>query len=264
MPSVDIRNLFSLYRFPTSRRIFAHKNIQEQAVALNLEKLVEHLEAALAFDIELFAKESRWRRPATATQTQPRDIDRKIDPIHGAISSALKRMANILGDDNPLALQARELHNILYPQGVGVLIRQNHIEQLAENTRVIQVLSSPDWSALLPDFGIHVYMPQLRTFNREFEVLVAHMHNLQPNFSFEELQSGRDQGQDKLCETIALILSDSLDPSPETRKMRDALLAPIVLQNEQIGTYLRQRRPAPEIDPDTGQAEPEASASTQE
>ncbi len=263
MNSITAHSLFSIYRFPTSRRVFVHNTLRKLADAQGLTTLVEHIDIALAFDTELLVLESKWRLGKPPLDVQPRDIDIDIDRIHGTLSFLLRRATNIFGDNSPVSSQAETLHQLLYPTGVAALIRQRHVDQLAHNTRVLEELASPAWETLLKDLGISIYVPKLRALNDDFALVLEYTQGPKPQALYNEVRAARIEGQNLLCETIAHILVAFSNPSPADLEQRDQLLAPLLAQNEHIGSYLRQRSAVPEVDPNTGQDQPPlASASS--
>ncbi len=256
MADASIYNLFSLYRFSTGRRIFAHKVVREHAVHMNLGKLIAHIDSALEFDRLLNAQEAIWKRRDSAPKTHPREIDYQIDRIHGAISSSLLQATVIFEPDSPIRTQAQDLHRVLYPQGVATLTRLRHVDQLLENSRVIQELFAPAWNTVLQELGLGMYLQRLSALNADFETLLQIAHEDRPKQTFDDIRSARLRGQDMMCTTIAHIIATFPGVSPQHIEARQTLFAPIRQQNERIGTYLTRRSTVPEVDPDTGQESP--------
>ncbi len=252
MPEQAIQNLFSLYLFSTGRRIFAHNAIAKIAAAMNLEQLVAHLDTAVQFDTELHAKEAVWRRVLPPPEIQPRNLDQNIDRVHSIISSTLRQTAQAFDPESQPVSQAQTLHLSLYPEGVRPLVQQSHIEQLADNKRVIQELSSPVWHELLQQLGLTIYLARLKTLNSDFDALLTHPNALRNRKqTYQEIQRYRRVGQEMLCVTVALIIAAF--PTVPHSEERNTLMAPIRDQHKRIEQHLKRRRYAPEIDPNTGQ-----------
>ncbi len=265
MTSRPIHSHFSIYQFSTGRRIFAHRAVREVALAHNLTALVEHIDEAIAFDFKVHATEIAWRGGSATVEVQPRDIDAAIDRTHNAISAVLQQAVRTFPEGSQAAAQAQALLQNLYPQGVHNITRQRHVEQLIDNERTVGELSSPTWGELIKSLGLGLYLQQLRGLNKDFEALLQRTQNTSGRPTFEQVRTARIHGQTKLCITMAHIFVAFPKDGDQSTEIREALLAPIAQQNEIIASYLRRRRPVPEIDPDTGQApsgEPEVDSET--
>jgi hypothetical protein len=78
------------------------------------------------------------------------------------------------------------------------------------------------------------------------------------------VRAARAEGHGLLLEAVAIIVGKHHQRTPEGTAARLALLAPILKQNEAIGQYLRARRSVSDVNPDTGEEEPDSPGGADE
>jgi hypothetical protein len=73
------------------------------------------------------------------------------------------------------------------------------------------------------------------------------------SIDFGMVKAAREAGQNNLLRLVAKVLGTYDDPEGEHVIRRNALLAPVLKQNEAISQHIRARRSAPDVDPKTGE-----------
>lgn len=76
--------------------------------------------------------------------------------------------------------------------------------------------------------------------------------------SYGSVRAARAQGHDYLLQAVALILGRYYRNTKADVAARQSLLGPILKQNEAIRQYLRARRAVEDVNPETGQVDPDA------
>ncbi len=226
------------------------REVSRRAEALSLPALAAQATRAADHDQNLWAMRDR-RRYVNEGHYGPDafDMDNRVDHCVVGLHSYLDSQTRMYRD-MPQGQAATALLTRLFPKGPGAIIRLPYAQQ---HTAVHGLLLAADDPALADDIAQLTEFPgmleRLRTVNEEYAaVLNAYNHVPQPDV----VREAQARGQDLMAEVIVLILAHGIDGSPESIAARDHLLEPVQRQNQAIRQSRRRRRPAQDVDPDTG------------
>lgn len=258
-----LRQLITLVRFTTGRRIFTMRQVREQAVAMNLPDIVAHIDTATAHERSTIDLEARWNMRGDFSRRhapQATEIDSRVDQTLTGMrdTAAVYVRGAPVGD--PTRMAAERFLDKVFPTGVYPITSLPFVDQLAAVERILTIIGT-ELNAEVALLGLVPMVALLTALTDEYRDILA----IGPsNLAFAEVRQARDFGQDQLAVLVALIISHFPRPDDITdRRARAELLAPILAQQQAIRQYLNDRRSVPDIDPDgeppVGEGEPEGS-----
>ena len=253
--SITTASLTNTYDFPVGRRVFVQREVEKRARARGITTVADKATQCLAHDTALLGKRMRVHAGfdglygADAVQVD-NQIDHGVTGFDGYLESQ-ERM--YLGESRGQA--AAQLRRALLPEGPGAVIRLPYAQQHAEIDAMLARLEEPDLAQLMTDIpDVLPTVGRLRAINVRYgEVLNS--YETQP--STDDLRAADAIGQELLAETLVLIQAHFIANAPQDHEGRAYLLEPILRQNDAIRAARRRRRPARDIDPDTGVDLPE-------
>jgi hypothetical protein len=256
---VTLASLLNLYVFSTGRRIFAVQHVGKAAAAAGLTAIATHCEKAVGHDQTTRDLEARWAGDRTASQFSPeaRPIDTLVDIALGALRDAIDAEARDADPGDDLAEAAAKLEKEAFPNGVAAITTLGYVDELNQVQRIIALLQSATWSALVPKLGLDRRLSRLVDLEQKYGAVLAEPAK---TISFGEVKEARHKGQSLMLQAVAMILGQYPSESDADIAGRQALLKPILDQNDAIRVYLRERRAVEDVNPTTGQVEPAAPA----
>lgn len=260
--SKSLGNVIRLHNFPGGRRELAQSQVAERARDMNHHELADHCHAAVDNEQQLRGYERRYRFEKKQP-VHPRlcELDPKIDRITGGIYRVAKEAAIL--DDVELAELAQRVIDELYPAGAAAVTQLPYTEQVHEVDSILRELQVP--GSLAPavlKLGLSPHVSQLATMNGEFRAIVATLPLDVP--TWDKVRARRAEAQERLLQTVAIIVGTYPGSSPEHVEARTKLLRPILDQEEAVYQFLRARRRVRDVDPATGTEVPPAGEDTPE
>jgi hypothetical protein len=253
-----LSTLLNLYVFTVGRRIFAMSKVLEAAKAEKFSPLVTHCEGALAHDRDTRALEAKWSGKANVTNGSAalRDTDIATDNCLSAIRDAIDSQLRVVKPNDPLAKSGAALLIELYPTGVGTITSLPYVEELNEVERVLEVLKSKAWKKTVSELALSRHVALLEELAATYKAKLN--TPAEKIATFAEVREARQKGQRLMLQAVAMIVGKHPFDTPEDVASRSALLTPILNQNEAIRQYLRSRRAVQDVNPETGEVDPNA------
>ena len=255
-------SLLNFYAISTGRRIFALRQVHTRAGERGFPALQTHCALALEHDRAAHELEARWAAqqhaaPAVdAPHLQRVDglVDRSLTAFRdGALANATVAAP---GDDLPVRVDG--LLRELFPAGLGAVTSLPYVEELAAVERILGALQGPR-APLVGELGLERHAARLAQLAVEYRAALEAPKAAALDFG--TVRAARARGQELLLQAVAMILGAHPGSTPEDNEGRAALLAPILQQNEAIRQYLRSRRNVEDVDPETGEIDPNAPLS---
>ena len=254
---ISLGSLFKLYAFSTGRRMYAMSLTRPIAVELGNKKIVKHIDAAIAQDRVTRELDLRWagRTLLNRGNGKLKEIDALTDNMITALRDGALLQTRGMEPGDAIHDTVDAFLTDLLPAGVPAITALPYVDQISAVDALVSRLRGP-LAPMVKELGL------ARQVERLAELAVAYRAALDESTMsadavvFAEVRAARERGQEHLLELVVLILSAYLDPTPEQREARAALLTPILLQNEAIRDYLRARRAVRDVDPDSGVEEP--------
>ncbi len=242
--------LIALYRHPTGRRLHALRQTARLAATHNLAALSKHTTRAIAHDTNVAAMEADYESNPSGTLYGPHavaldsDVDRAVTGLDGYLDAQVR----LFGEDSARGASAARLRTELLPAGPGAITRLPFVSQHERINVLIARAAEDDLAAeseALPEF--RELLDRLDQLNRDYGASLT--LDAQGNRSREALAEAQAVGQEYLSEVVALILAHFATTKDADPAVRDALLAPIIAQNDLIRRSRRRRRQPDDIDP---------------
>jgi hypothetical protein len=252
----DAASLMTIYKFPTGRRLWALREIARLALAFAASEIAEHAAAGVEHDTEVAAMEaraedlsrSRYGRDAIA-------IDRRVDDVLVGTEAHLVARERVYGVRSERGADAALVREKLLPQGAGAITKKAFVP---EHERIKALIARARAADLAPIVARIPELPEmiaeLETLNTEYGTVLGAYDRDRP--APDDLLAAQARGQEILAEVTAMIVA-RYARQPARRAEREALLEPILRQQEDIRLARQRRRRPRDIDPDTGVEIPE-------
>ena len=258
--NISLSALISIYTFSTGRRLFALAQLMKAAKDYKLKELVAHCEMALAYDQKTRALETQWAAPvvAPAGQGVVTRIDFLVDRVLVALRDTTRAQADGHEDTgkDSIPQKAGRLLTAIFPLGVQKVTQAVFVEELAAVDGIVLSLKSKELAPIVEELGLGNLAKRLAELAVEYRAALE-----APDaevMSFGDVRGARAQGQEHVLMAIAMILGRFPGATPDHLEARTALLGPILKQNEAIRLYLKSRRTVEDVNPETGEIDPNA------
>lgn len=255
----SLESLFNLYVSTTGRRLFAHRQVRAIAQKQGFTELVKHCDIAIAHDLGARKVERRWESEpspaATASNPTAQRIDNLIDGILGAIRDTAVAQTRGTQADDPIHGEVNAFVTRLFPVNVHAVTSLPYVEELAAVDDILKLLKG-ELAPAVKEFGLGRLVKRLADLAGQYrEALESPPPSV---IQWGHVRAARNEGHGLLLETVSIIIGKHHKRTPEGTTARQALLAPVLKQNDEIGQHLRARRTVTDVNPETG--EEDASA----
>lgn len=253
--AVTTASLTKIYGFPIGRRVYVQREVEKRARARAIATVADKAAQGLAHDMALMGKRIRVRASSDALYGPDAvSVDNQLDHCVTGFDAFLDSQERMYLGERRGEVASR-LRRELLPGGPGAVIRLPYVQQHAYIDAMLARLDEPGLAEHMAEMPELLPMvARLRTLNQRYgEVLNA--YDTPP--STDDLRAADARGQELLAETLVLIQAHFIVNAPLDHEGRAYLLEPILRQNEAIRTTRRRRRPARDVDPETGVDLPE-------
>ena len=252
--NTQLEDLFGFYLFTTGRRLFAMQQVLKTAKKDRWPELVKHVQAAIAFDRETRQLDITW----TQQRGQPlgakaQKLDWKIDKTLGSFVKAAQSYAEGLDPEDELVAEIETMLKTIAPAGIQTIMLLPFVEELSELDRINTALDD-DLAGTVKKLGSGKLVKRLAKLTSEFRTELE--TEPETRIIFDQVRAARARGQRNMLQAVAMITGRYYGDSQEHVSRRDELLTPIMRQNDEIGAYLKSRRPILDVNPATGEPEP--------
>lgn len=256
--NTSLTAFIDIYLFPTGRRLFALRRVEERAKAAGFAELVTHCQAAVAHDQKCYELERRWAGVAVESKAKtPVDggldavtLDALVDRTLTAIRDAGLNQASGAIPGDPIHAKVAAFLKAIIPTGdVSDITGLAMVEEDVAVGAILALLTG-SLAATATELGLDRLVVRLGDLHAKYHAaLVAPGPEV---LAFSDVRAARTVGQDLLVETIAIIAGKHHSKSEADVAARAALLGPIMEQNDAIAAASRGRRVVVDVNPDTG------------
>jgi len=252
----SLGSLFNFYVFTTGRRLFGLRQVRTAALAEGFTELVEHCDAAIEHDLATQAIERRWAgEPASAdTNPEAQRIDVLVDRTLGGIRDTAVAQTVGSSDDDPIHAKVAVFVKKVFPTGnVRDITTLAHVEELEAVDGIVRLFKG-ELAELVAELSLGRLADRLAKLAVDYRAALE-----SPPASLIDwgrVRAARAEGQGLLLEAVALIVGKRHGRTPEGTAARVSLLEPLLRQNEAIGLSLRGRRTPTDVNPETGEEQP--------
>lgn len=255
----SLESLLKLHIFPTGRRIFALQQVLKIALAQSFDDLTAHCQAALQHDRATLSIERQYAGEPQDPGTNPaaQRVDALVDRTLTAIRDHAVAQTEGAPSDDPIHAEVAGFLKTLVPAGVSAITSLGYVEELAAVDQVVALLQG-DLAPSVTNLGLGRLTTRLAFLAGQYrEALEAPPPSL---ITWGKVRAARAEGQGLLLETVAIILGKHHKRTAQGTADRLTLLAPILKQDDAIGSYLRARRRVDDVNPETGEDAPGGGA----
>lgn len=253
-----LENLINVYALSTGRRLFALGQVELAAKERGFKELGLLCREAVEHDEKTRSLETTWAEPSTGT-TELQRTDFQVDRTLVAIRDTAQAQADGAEDgDEATRNKVTRFNNYIFPRGVQAITQATYIDELSQVDEVLVRLKSKEMTALATELGLTKLIKQLTRLAADYRAALQAPEARKLDFGV--IRAARAQGHQYLVRAVAMILGKHNSPSDEDVEARDALLTPILKQNEAVRQYMKARRQIQDVNPKTGELDPNAPA----
>jgi hypothetical protein len=253
-----LRELIKLAASTPGRRILALRKMRNEAVALDLPRIVVLTDMAVAHDMETRGLDMRWlgaRSARSAHAASMPAIDGLADQLLTGVRDGARLYA--LGAGSTVTVEVDAFIDEVFPAGVHAVTSLPYVEEAVEIERILGMLQGP-LALQVARFGLARLVQRLAAVSAQYHEAL----HIEEKLDFTTVRAARDQGQLYLLQIVAMIIGTFPLETPEHVDARGRLLAPILEQDAAVRAYRRGRRSVPDMDPDTGEIDELPAAET--
>jgi hypothetical protein len=248
--SIEFADFFSIYEFPTGRRLHTYEQMRKRAESMGENEIVTFIDDAIAKDRQTMTLEADWSRHKNKPgDNRARAIDLEIDKLLSGIDGFLSSWADLLGPDQQRSQYATQIRTTFFPDGLLPIINANYPTELAHLERMIDAGTGPlaEAIAALDMGGPLQKLQELRDAFRDA------LDVPEPSMNWADVRAARQDGQRRLLGLLAHVLGKYNLSTEAHNDARRQLLAPLEYHQGQIAESYRRRRPVRDVDPQTGE-----------
>ncbi len=250
-----LEQILPMLQFTTGRRIMVYDRLEPIAHTYNDTTLVEHIGKARYHDRDTRALENHWsnRNSRSPYPQELIELDNTVDNVLTAIRDIAQAQAAGYSSEVPIVEQVDEFLTELYPYGVAAVTSLPFVDQVAAVEAMVDKMQN-GLQSTVETLGLQAKLSQLSTLIAEYRDLVNEGSSV---VNFTDVRAARSRGQLYLREIIAIIIGHYYNSEdPAHNQARDALLAPILEQLDELRRITRSRRngasvPGSEDSPDS-------------
>jgi hypothetical protein len=253
---VPVFRLMDIYLFPPGRGIHALERVHDGALAIALDRIASHAARGIAEFRAVLALQRRFRSGRiTLYGADTIELDNLVDRCLTTVDTHLGGQMQLFPEDHPRAVAASVLRPVLFGEGVAAITRQSFVQQRVSVDELLTAYHAPEMAPARADLPeLDPMMERVADLNRQYGESIDAYDRDRP--TIETLRAAQERAQSLLAETVALIVAASLEAAPEQRAAVDALLEPILRQNEALRQSRRRRQPVQDVEPVPGGDEP--------
>ena len=263
MAATMISPLFKLHTTSTGRRVFALAQVMMRAEAQGQTDIVDQAQVAIDHDKQTRLLERRWvaRDAPSPLDVVVKPIDAKVDRLLSAMRDAAESKRELATPANGLEVKVDTFLTKVFPLGVKHVTHMPNVEELAEVDLILEKTRGPqaELAPLVAELGLGAHVERLAELCEEYRAALA-LRGVK-EVTWEDVQAARAEGHELMLDVVGRIIAATTARTPEARAMRAELLSPILVQNEAMRQYLRSRRRVEDVDPETGEVDPNAPPS---
>jgi hypothetical protein len=246
-----LKDLLKLAPSTPGRRILALRKMREVALTLNVPRIVELADVAIAHDMETRGLDMRWLGVRNTRSPHAAHMP-AIEALADQLLTGLRDGARLhaLGADGTTLVEVDHFIQEVFPAGVFAVTSLPYVEESAEIERILGILQGP-LALQVARFGLIRLVERLAAVSVQYREAL----HLADKLDFATVRAARDQGQLYFLQIVAMILGTFPLETPEHVDARRRLMAPILEQDAAVRAYRRGRRTVPDMDPDTGEVD---------
>lgn len=243
-------------KLSVSRRLLILIQIRVLAIAFGIDALKSLCDTGIDRDRKLAVMENQLAS-AKAEKSDPRlmNLDPRIDHEVGSMFRTLKdRKKSYKGKPNEKMVDTLMLK--CFPHGAAGITREKYVEQGLAVNLLISALEN-EYAEEVRQLGLNFQLEILKPLSQEFSDILAEVKS--KKLTYEDIRVANNDGQAYLMEVLVFILQRYAGASEDKLEERNKFLEPFLDQKKELKRYKKSHKPAPEVNPDSGELIPEGS-----
>lgn len=255
-----LEGFINLYMLPSGRAAYAMRQAVAAAEARAEEALLARARAALELATATRDLELRFRLEQGQPLYGPRaaEVDAQIDRTLTVLSQAISGRLALAADapeSDPVRSAAARLDRELLPRGVSHVTSLSFVEEYESVAGLLARLGDGgDLAEAAATLGLAPYVAKLRQLHAAFGPELERPERPAAP-SWDQVRAARAGHQHAVLVYVAAVLGAHLGDDASDVSARDALLGPVMAQQQALAALYRNRRGGRDIDPLTGTEE---------
>jgi|GEM_PF-2841559 len=259
---VSLEDFISAYRLPSGRALFAGRKVAAVAKELDAAPITTRADAFLAaanavHDLELRYRLSKRLPQYSAAATT---LDARLDKALGALQRMVSGYLELADDataDPKVVNAAQNLASEMFPRGLTHVTMMSFPEELeAVSKLLVRLRPDGDLAAAVTQLSLQPFVASLDALTGDFRTELDKTPEVEGP-SWDQIRAARAQAHARLIELIAVTLGTFPGTDEDSASKRTAILEPIVVQQRALAALYRTRTGGRDVDPDTGEVDPE-------
>ncbi len=250
--TIQLNEIFSLYRFPNGRRAYALEGVKVAAEELNQPEIAAAAQSAFAWEKDTTSMHRQWtldKKTKEGVREEAVELDKKIDRAVSGLATQLQALSSAFEGGDLGKLAQRTLDRLI-PGGVAGIVLLNYEEQLAKCRELVasfRALPADDLAQLNVEPMLSLIESLIPQFKKALDGASTR------ELSYADIKAREAQGQELMLSVLAQCIAAYPNPTDEDRAQRDRLIAPILDQQRRLKESFARRTGQTDIDPDTGE-----------
>jgi hypothetical protein len=248
-----VSQMFDLYVLPTGRRAFALRGVIDAAKDGGHKDLEKAARALLTREGQVAAMEAAWATAAVTNKAVESaelreldaDVDRLVTGVRTTGEARLRALPRALRKARGPAIQA--FLSKYYPNGAQAITNQSYPEEYEAVLAMVKSMRAHD-AALVGALGLAPYLDDLEAVLPAYLAAIKASGKTATAVAYKELLASRAEAHEAYCLLVAKVLV-----GVEATAARDALLEPVVAQQEAMRAYYSRRAVVQDVDGETGE-----------
>ncbi|RDV36414.1 hypothetical protein DV096_19565 [Bradymonadaceae bacterium TMQ3] len=254
-----VSNHLNFIHMPTGRYVFGLKEIRDEAERRGLDAVVNACDEALSYgdralNLEFTYEQTRER--SSQARGEAVVLDNQLDGQIGAMKSLTD--ARTFGDANdPVVKAAHRILGVVFPRGAAPIIHQTFEVQLG----IMDTMLAHFDGELASDVqlvGLEREVERMRELVERFRAELKYAPDTA--VSYAEVRAAREELHEHAALVVIQILASYPALDPRSTREREALIAPLTVQQERVRADHRRRRNPADVNPETGEERFEGDA----
>lgn len=236
-----MKQVIPLMQFSTGQRLRILHRLRELAGERGFGEILPLIDRAIEHEQRTRALENHWagRTGRSLYADQVVDIDGIVDQLLGGIRDIARGHARGLPAYDPVTRMCEHFLTEVFPNGLQAIVSLPYVDQVAAVEVIVGKLNG-ELADTVRQLGLEQKRDRLAELTVEYRRLVDEGRR---DLRFADIREARERGQQLLREVIVVVLGrfhDSTDP--DQLAVREALLAPLLVQLDETRARARARR----------------------
>ncbi|MFU8806009.1 MAG: hypothetical protein ACNA8W_19515 [Bradymonadaceae bacterium] len=249
---MGVSSRFSSYSLSVGRRLLILQAILKVAQEIGDQEIAARSKRAIAHDREAWLLQQEWKlkkKQPDGTRPEAATIDTEVDRGLGGCFRTANNFVRSLPPDNPLHQDGKAFIEEFFAEGISDVTNLLYEDQLPVTEEYVRKWNGP-WRERVDRMGLRPFIDQIAALLPRYREALVNPQRRE--LTYNQVQAAQATGEELYFATYGLILGLYGENTPEAKERRTRYLAVHDDQQRRLRELHRRRRPAPEVNPDTG------------